>query len=190
VVVFGPGPLGAFSVALAAANGAEHVVIVGGTEERLAACRLLGATNTLNRRDTTPEARLEAVRDLTQGRGADLVVEAAGSVSAAQEGLAMLRAGGTLSLVGFGAPAGPWAWPPFEALARRNARIQGVWVSDARHTFQAMSLIRRQREAFAALVTHRFALPQATTALEAVASREAMKVVLLPGEAPGPRQAP
>lgn len=182
VVILGPGPLGAFSTALAAYSGAEHVVVVGGTMARLELCRGLGATALLNRQTTTIEERLAYIRGITQGRGADLVVEASGSISAAQEGLSFLRSGGTLSLVGFGAPVGEMTLAPFEALVRKNARIQGVWVSDVRHTLQAVGLIRRRPEAFAALVTHRFSLAEATEALKAVASREAMKVVLLPGQ--------
>ena len=181
VVVLGPGPLGAFSVALAAAEGASQIVVVGGTAKRLELCRNLGATTILNRQETTAEERLAYIRDLTHGRGADLVVEASGNISAAREGLGFLRHGGTLSLVGFGTPVGEMTLAPFEALVRKNARVQGVWVSDVRHTFQAVSLIRQRPEAFAALVTHRFPLLEATKALEAVASREAMKVVLLPG---------
>ena len=181
-VILGPGPLGAFSTALAAAGGAEQVILVGGTAERLELCRRLGATAILNRQKTTTEERLAYIHDLTHGRGADLVVEASGSISAAREGLSLLRPGGTLSLVGFGTPVGEMSLSPFEALVRKNVRIQGVWVSDARHTFQAISLIRQRPEALAALVTHRFPLAEATKALKAVASREAMKVVLLPGQ--------
>ena len=180
VIILGPGPLGAFSVSLAQAGGAEQIMVIGGTGMRLELCQRLGATLTLNRQETSIGERLERVRDLTHGRGADLVVEASGSVAAAEEGLGLLRHGGTLSLVGFGTPVGTMALAPFEALVRKNVRIQGVWVSDARHTFQATSLIRQNRSAFAELVTHRFPLTQATQALEAVANREAMKAVLLP----------
>ncbi|MCD6518719.1 MAG: zinc-binding dehydrogenase, partial [Anaerolineae bacterium] len=180
VVVFGPGPLGAFSVALARAGGAEQVAIIGGTEERLALCQQLGATLALNRRKTTPEERRERILQLTQGRGADLVVEASGSVAAAREGLELLRPGGGLLLVGFGTPVGEMTLQPFEALVRKNVRVQGVWVSDVRHTLRAVSLIRQNMSGFAALVTHRFPLEEATQALEAVAARKAMKAVLLP----------
>lgn len=180
VVVYGPGPLGAFCVALARAGGAGQILIVGGTPARLELCRRLGATLAINRKQSTPEERFELARDLTHGRGADLVVEASGSVAAAREGLGLLRHGGTLALVGFGTPAGEMSISPFEQVVRMNARVQGVWVSDARHTFRAMSLVRQHPEAFAQLVTHRFPLGQATEALEAVAGRQAMKAVLLP----------
>lgn len=180
-VVLGPGPVGAFSAALAHAAGAANVILIGGTASRLELCRRVGATLTLDRHTTTPEARLQAVRDLTHGRGADLVVEASGSISAAQEGLALLRHGGTLTLVGFGTPVGNMAITPFEQVVRKNARIQGVWVSDTRHMVRAISLLRQQAEAFSGLVTHRYPLAQATPALEAVDQRNAMKVVLEPG---------
>ncbi len=180
VVVMGPGPLGAYSVALAAAGGAEQVFLIGGTETRLNLCRALGATQTLNRRTLSAAERYQAILDATQGRGADLVVEASGSLAAATEGLSLLRPGGALSLVGLGAPAGALAVELFEQVARKNVRMQGVWVSDARHTAAALSLVRRNPAPFAALVTHRQPLQQAAAALEAVANRAAMKAVLLP----------
>lgn len=180
VVILGPGPLGAFCVALARADGAERIVIIGGTEARLAVCRNLGATHILNRHEGDPSERLEMVRGLTKGRGADLVVEASGSVAAAREGLNLVRPGGTLSLVGFGTPVGEMTLSPFEQVVRKNVRVQGVWVSDVRHTLRAVSLLRQHEAAFAELVTHRFSLDEATSALQAVADREAMKAVLMP----------
>lgn len=180
VVVLGPGPLGAFSVALAKAAGAERIVVIGGTESRLTLCQRLGATDLLNRRERDAAERLEFVHDITRGRGADLVVEASGSVSAAKEGLGLVRHGGAMTLVGFGTPVGEMSLAPFELLVRKNVHLQGVWVSDVRHTLRAISLVRQNPEAFAALVTHRFPLTQATAALQAVAERQAMKAVIEP----------
>ena len=180
VLIYGPGPVGAFAVAFAQASGARHIIVVGGTPQRLTLCEQLGATLILNRHQTDAEARREAVLDLTHGRGADLVVEASGSLAAMREGLDCARHGGALSLVGFGTPVGDVTFPPFEKIVRKNLHLQGVWASDTRHTRQAMSLIESRPEAFAALVTHRFPLAEATAALETVARREAMKAVLIP----------
>jgi len=182
-VILGPGPLGAFSAAMARQSGAAEVLVIGGTGPRLDLCLRLGATVAINRNATDAARRLEQVHDLTHGRGADVVIEASGSIAAAQEALDLVRPGGAVSLVGFGAPAGPMSLSPFEAVARRGVRVQGVWVSDARHTARALALVRRQPEAFAALVTHRLPLAGATEALEAVATREAMKAVLVPESA-------
>jgi threonine dehydrogenase-like Zn-dependent dehydrogenase len=182
VVIYGPGPLGAFATALAKAGGAEHVIVIGGSPDRLAICRALGATVLVNRLDLTAEQQRTIILDHSHGRGADLVVEAAGSVTAARDGLDLLRPGGTLLLMGMGTPVGEVNLPPFEAIVRKNVRIQGVWVSDARHTYQAISLVRQHPAEFAALVTHRFPLQQATEALQAVFSRQALKAVLLPSD--------
>ena len=184
VVIFGPGPLGIFSLLLAKAAGAESVVMIGGTASRLELCQQLGATSTLNRHGTSENERNEAVRELTQGRGADLVIEASGSTDAAREGLNLVRHGGALSLVGFGTPVGEMTLAPFESLVRKNVRIQGVWVSDVSHTLQAISLVQQQPAALAHLVTHRLPLHKASRALELVADRQAMKAVLLPGGSP------
>ena len=91
-----------------------------------------------------------------------------------------MRPGGTLALVGFGTPVGDMTLAPFEQVVRKNVRVQGVWVSDLRHTLRAMSVIRRDPKALAGFVTHRFPLHQATEALQTVETREALKVVLVP----------
>jgi hypothetical protein len=58
--------------------------------------------------------------------------------------------------------------------------LQGVWVSDLRHTVKAVSLVRQFPEAAAALVSDRYPLAGATLALRHVEHRDAMKAVLLP----------
>ncbi len=180
VVILGPGPLGAFSILLARAAGAEQIVLIGGTGARLEICRALGATHVLSRHTTDDAERRATVLELTHGRGADVVIEAAGSLSATREALALVRPGGSVSLVGFGTPMGELPLWPFEDLVRRNVRLQGVWVSNVRHTLRAISLVRQYPDALRALVTHRYPLTQATHALEQVEQRETMKAVLLP----------
>jgi threonine dehydrogenase-like Zn-dependent dehydrogenase len=181
VAVIGPGPLGAWAALLASSAGAAEVIVVGGTASRLAVCRRMGATLALDRGLLSLEERVAAVYACSHGRGADVVIEAAGNVPALEETLALVRPGGAVALVGAGAPIGEATLRPFEQVVRRNVRLQGVWVSDVRHTVQAVSLARQHPEAVAALVTHRFPLARADEALAAVAGREAMKAVLLPG---------
>jgi len=107
-------------------------------------------------------------------------VETSGTLEAAREALDLVRSGGSVSWVGFGEPAGEMALLPFETIAHKNVHLQGVWVSDVRHTLRAVSLVQQYPQALAALVTHRYPLAEATRALEEVASRDTMKAVLLP----------
>src|SRR3712207_5281726 len=74
VVIQGSGPIGVLAVAAAQEMGAGRVIVVGAPEDpRLALCRRFGAETTVSLEDhETPEARIEAVRGLTEPFGADL----------------------------------------------------------------------------------------------------------------------
>ncbi len=180
VLVQGVGPLGAFAVAFAKACGAREIIAVGGTASRLAICNTLGATTLIDRNATSAEERKAIVMELTNGRGVDLAIEAAGSTEAFREGPPLVRVGGSYAVAGIAEPRDLVPIDIFRDVARRNLRLQGVWVSDTRHLRQAVALVERDPAAFAGLVTHRFPLSDATLALETVAGRSAMKAVILP----------
>ena len=187
VVVQGPGPLGIFAVAFAREKGASEIVVIGGTpdrlqdRERLEMCRTMGATTVLNRRAFRIEERRQQVLDRTDGRGADLVIDAVGHPEVIREGIALTRRGGTYLSVGAGAPVGTVELDIYRDLEVKNLRLQGVWVSHTKHTKQAMDLILSDPERFGTLVTHRFPLEEATDALRVVQARKAVKAVLIPG---------
>ncbi|MHB0869562.1 MAG: zinc-binding dehydrogenase [Chloroflexota bacterium] len=180
VLVQGVGPLGAFAVAFARAGGAQEIIVVGGTESRLALCKTLGATTLIDRNATSTEERKAVIMELTNGRGVDLAIEAAGSVEAFQEGPSLIRTGGAYAVAGIAEPRGMVPFEVFRDLARKNLRLQGVWVSDTHHLRRSISLVKQNPQGFAALVTHRFSLGDATAALETVDRRQAMKAVILP----------
>lgn len=104
VAVVGPGALGLLAVQLARALGAGQVIAIGAAEDtdRLALALRLGADRALNVAEAANPA--QAVRDLTGGRGADLVIEFAGSAEAGRQSLEMARRGGRVVLGGSTAP--------------------------------------------------------------------------------------
>jgi len=179
-LIQGPGPLGVFLVAFAKAAGAGEIIVTGGTQSRLEMCREFGATRILNRHTSSPEETKEVIMSLTHGRGVDVAIEASGSLSAVTAGMPLVRTGGTYISAGFGEPAGAVEFPWFENVIRKNLTVQGVWVSDTRHVLEATRLIQMNYEKFAKMITHRFKLEDATAALEAVGSRQAVKAVLVP----------
>ncbi|MCL4534840.1 MAG: zinc-binding dehydrogenase [Bacteroidetes bacterium] len=180
VLIQGVGPLGAFAVAFARAGGAGQIIVIGGTDSRLELCRGFGATTLVNRRQLNLEERQALIMDLTNGRGVDLAIEASGTVEAFQEAPPIIRVGGAYAVAGIAEPRGMVPFEVFRDLARKNLHLQGVWVSDTRHLRQAVSLVTQDPASFAALVTHRFSLPEATRALETVENRSAMKAVIVP----------
>ena len=143
-------------------------------------CREFGATQILNRHTSSQEETWEIIMSLTHGRGVDVGIEAAGSLSAVMDGMSLVRTGGTYISAGFGEPAGSVEFPWFENVIRKNLTVQGVWVSDTRHVLEAMRLVQMNYEKFASMITHRFRLEDATAALESVHSRQAVKAVLIP----------
>ena len=177
VVVQGPGPLGVYAVAFAKKLGASEVVVIGGSPSRLDICREMGAI-TLNRHDTTVEERREFIMEMTGGRGADVVVEAVGSKGAVEEGIKLLRPNGVYLSTGFAQPAGLEQIDFYLDVVSKNICIQGVWVSDTRHTWQVINLVLDKPDAFSKMITHRFRLDEANDALAVMANRQALKAVI------------
>jgi S-(hydroxymethyl)glutathione dehydrogenase/alcohol dehydrogenase len=98
VAVIGLGGVGLSCVMGAVIAGAERIVAVDRVENKLAAARAVGATDTILAGDD-PTTTIEALRDLTDG-GPDFVFEAIGRVDTAELGIAALPLGGTAVLVG------------------------------------------------------------------------------------------
>lgn len=91
VVVQGAGALGLYAVAVAKARGAAKVIAIDGVPERLELATAFGADAIVDLNEvTTDKDRIKAVRKLTDGLGADVVVEVVGHPSAIDEGLKML----------------------------------------------------------------------------------------------------
>lgn len=97
VVIQGSGPIGVLALVAALEMGAGRVVVVGAPDEpRLAICRSFGAAATVSIEEySTAQLRIDAVREIIGGFGADLVIDCAGHPSAGPEGIEMLRDGGT-----------------------------------------------------------------------------------------------
>jgi threonine dehydrogenase-like Zn-dependent dehydrogenase len=182
VLVIGPGPLGLFCAAMAARAGAAQVCVVGTarSKPRLELAPAFGATATLCLGDTTEADRRAFLLDRTHGVGPNVVLDCSGAVSAVAEFLPLTAPGGVYSLPGIAEPREPLPVRLFEWLARKSVSLQGVWVSDTRHLYAAIQLVLSGEFPFGKLVTHRFPLDQATAALEAADSRQAIKAVLEP----------
>ena len=181
VIIQGPGPMGIFALAFARERGADEIIVIGTEEdkERLKLCLEFGARKILNINETSFEERLSYIKEETKGVGADAVIDCTGSPYAIKEGLKMTAAGGTYTLPGVATPIGSIPIDFYENVARKNIRIQGVWVSDTSHLYQAVKLVLSKKYPFEKLITHRFKLEEATEALEIVDTRKAMKAVLM-----------
>jgi len=181
-VVVGPGPVGLFVLAQLLDAGAGQVWVAGTSadESRLKMAMEFGAANTLNVDELTPEEIRACLLDKTRGVGANVIMDCTGYAPVVKNWIDLTASGGTYSIPGIATPQKEISIELFKTIARKNVRLQGVWVSDTSHLWRAANLVAGGRYPFDRLITHRFPLDQATRALEVTASKEAVKAVLLP----------
>lgn len=143
VLVQGTGAVGLSAIALARLGGASTILAIGGPAPRLALARAMGADVVYDVEGTAADARLEEVRSFTHGEGADVVIEAAGSPRAVEEGLALVRDGGRYVIAGHYTDAGPSTINAHHQINRKHLEIRGVWGSEPGHFLRALALLER-----------------------------------------------
>ncbi len=149
VVIQGSGPIGVLAVAAAREMGAGKVVVIGAPEKpRLELCRAFGADATVDiEAQEKPAERVEAVRDLIGGFGADLVMDCAGHPSAGPEGMEMLRDGGTYVEMGQFTDAGAIE-TNWHRICVKDVNILGSWAFTADDIALGIDLLYRSRDRF------------------------------------------
>lgn len=107
VVLIGCGPVGLCGLIAALEYKPRALLAVDGIESRLATAKELGAEPW--NYQTNREGLFQRVKDLTNGRGADIVIEVVGHSDALKMGFELLRPWGTISSVGVHNGAVPWS---------------------------------------------------------------------------------
>jgi L-iditol 2-dehydrogenase len=182
VLVLGAGPLGICFVIKARMLGAGKIIAVDLSDYRLDFAKRLGADEVLNAAATTAVERLAFIRALTNGRGADVVVECAGVPHAVREGLDMLRAGGLMVEAGNFSDLGEISISPHRHLCAKNVRILGVGGEEpAAYGPSLRQMARYMRQyPLREFITHRFNLRDVHAAVEQSMAMDSMKVVIDP----------
>jgi len=182
VVVLGVGPLGMCFLMKARMLGAGTIIAVDLSDFRLNFAKRLGADHVINAGKTSKAERLQMVKDLTHGRGADMVVECAGVPQAVPEGLEMLRVSGLLVEAGNFSDLGEVPLSPHRHLCAKNARILGVGGEEPAAYGPSMRQMARYIKHYPLreFVTHRFGLRDVGAAMQKSMEAESMKVVLEP----------
>jgi threonine dehydrogenase-like Zn-dependent dehydrogenase len=159
VVIQGAGGLGLSAAAMARDMGADTVIVLDRLAGRLETAKRFGADATIDITEyDTPDARIGRVRELTRGRGADIVMELVGLASLLPEGIAMVRNGGTVVEIGNIVPGSRVEIEPSQLL--RGKRIIGSSMYKPSILPMLLSfLVRtRGRYPFDSMISHRFPL--------------------------------
>ena len=177
VVVQGSGPIGLGALVQTKAAGAQSVILIGAPRHRLELGMEMGADATIDIEEhPRPEDRVGRVRELTGGRGADVVIECSGASTAAREGLEMLRIGGRYLLVGLGQT-------PVDAnvIVRKQLRVCGVTGASPGSIMRSVAAMHRTITApVEKLITHHFPLERINEGFQAHHSLEATIAVVHP----------
>ncbi|HHY46524.1 MAG TPA: zinc-binding dehydrogenase [Firmicutes bacterium] len=182
VVVQGVGPIGLLHVTKARILGAGKIIAVDTSQYKLNLAMEFGADYAINMSETTKEERVARVRELTDGRGADVVVECAGVADALPEGLEMMRRGGTYIETGNFVDTGETTINVHRHLAAKNALVIGNCNHPHSGYYRAMEMMLRynDRFPFEKLVTHVFKIDDAAEAMEKSLDPESLKVAIVP----------
>lgn len=182
VVIQGCGAVGTLHVAKAQLLGAGTVIAVDESHFKLDMAEQFGADHVIDVSKTTQQERVQIVKDLTEGRGADVVVECVGKAAAVAEGLEMTRRGGTYVETGNFVDTGTVPINAHRHIAAKNVLIIGN--SNHPHTgyYQAMKMMQKYADTFPfdKLITHVFPLEQAQEAMHKSLEPDCLKVVFQP----------
>lgn len=175
VVISGAGPIGLAMVGLARLRGPRTVVSLDLDPRRLELARKFGADLALSPRDTDV---VQVVRDMTDGYGCDVYIEAAGHPSSISQGLNMVRKlGRFVEFSVFGEPATiDWSFIG----EKKELDVYGSHISPYTYPV-AIDFLNRGLIRMDGVVTHVLPLEQVEDALHLVAAgTESIKVVLRP----------
>ncbi len=174
VVIIGAGAQSLMQIQIARSLGAARVIVVGRSKGRLTRAAALGAAVTLSVLDGDP---LATVRDLTDGRGADVVLESAGSAQTWRQAFAMTRPGGTAVMFS-GLPGGTTVDFDATKLHYSQITIKGIFHHTPRFVEMALQMLAAGQIDGAQLIDGEIALDAVEAGLQRMDRSEVVKLAV------------
>jgi len=177
VAIIGAGPVGLLHLQLAKKLGAEKAIISDAVDERLQVAQQLGADEIINAKR---EDAVGMVRLLTDGYGADVVIEAVGLPTTWEQALRMVRKGGTVLEFG-GCPPGTEIRVSTELLHYGETTVMGTFHATPAHFKEALNLIASRIIKVKPLITREMKLDEIIKAFEILTtSKSDLKIAIHP----------
>lgn len=174
VVVLGDGAIGLMFVA--ALSQTTEVLLWGGSDRRLEIGQKLGAAQTFNYHQI-PDIP-SVVKELTQGWGADVAIEATGVPSVWETAIACVRPGGTVNLFG-GCPRDTSITVNTEQLHYSELTLKGVFHNTPEYVRAALSLIASRQIPFELLISEQRPLKELEQVFDDMKARKVIKVAMI-----------
>jgi len=180
--VFAQGPIGLWATVGAKLRGAALIIGVDTNDCRLNTSRRFGANVTLNPNAVDAVAE---IKRLTDGRGADVTIEALGRQETFEQALRATRPGGTLSSLGVYSGKLVAPYDAIYAGLGDQKIVTTLCPGGKERMRRLMTMIANGRLDLTSLVTHRFALDDIQDAYELFSGQKdgVLKVALSPSAA-------
>ena len=175
VAIAGSGPIGLAALLTAQFYSPAEIIMIDTDDNRLAVAKKFGATRIIN---NSKEQTIEKVKEYTNGKGADSVIEAAGIAATFELWQSLVAPGGTIANIGV---HGTSVVLHLENLWAHNITITTRLV-DTVTSPMLLKTIQSQKLDSKKLITHHFKLADIVTAYDTFqnAAREnALKVILI-----------
>lgn len=172
VLVVGAGPIGIMAAAVCRHAGARHVVVSDLNDERLALARRMGATATVN---PTVQKIEDIQAELGMTEGFDVGLEMSGSQPGLTSLIANMAHGGRIAILGL--PANP-PTIDMDKIIFSMLTLKGVYGREIFETWYKMSVFIQSGLDLSPIITHRLPIDRFEEGFAAMASGEAVKVVL------------
>ncbi|MFY9621516.1 MAG: zinc-binding dehydrogenase [Pyrinomonadaceae bacterium] len=184
VLVLGSGPVGINAIILALMRGALRVLCIGAPANRLEVATQVGASDVLDFEVLSEAERLAWVLERTNGRGAEVTIEATGAPSAVAQAMRFTRDAGRVVIVGQYTDHGETSFNPHLDLNRKHLDVRGCWGSDFSHFYRGAQIISDPVKSapWQSLKTKlaSYSLGKANEALAAVADGRVLKALIDP----------
>jgi L-iditol 2-dehydrogenase len=177
VVINGAGPIGLFFTSLIKKKGAR-IIQTDLVDQRLQVAENLGADQVINAADGE-EATIKQVMDLTEGRGADIGIEAVGYPRIWETTIRMVRKGGTATLFG-GCEKNTSITVDTSLLHYSELTLKGVFHHTPHYIQTALNLLSWGEIDTSAFITQKMPLEQIDDALQKVLHQQGVKIALIP----------
>jgi len=173
VIVMGCGPIGLCAILIARRTGAIPVVAVDVNPYRLRLARRMGADHVLDARSTDIP---KAVRGLTDGAGADVLLEFSGNAQGLRAGLGALRNGGFGALLGL--PGRPVELDLANDVIFKEVRLHGIFGRRLWETWYEATALLASGLDIRPVITHRLPMRRFAEAFALMRSGKCGKVIL------------
>ena len=179
-VIIGAGGVGLNSIQGAAISGAYPVVAVDVEDSKLKAAKTFGATHTIN---SAKEDPVKAVKELTEGAGADYVFITVGNCKVIQDGVAMSGPRGMTVIVGLPRFTDAISFSPFVFIKDERV-LTGSFMGTTQLQTDIPKLVQLYKAGILKLdelITHRFPLEKVNEAIDEVLAGKALRNVIMFG---------